>query len=157
MADFLSELSRQQVAVSRRIADALVRTLTTTPGIGADVIAMFAPEAGRAANTGPDPDAFVALLTSELGRATKLSVSGFTDLIAGLIVRSNSYTSRPFPVPSPVAIAMIAAKADVMPSVVFYAVAHMREMPSLPLLGRIENDRLIPDQFALDLWKAATN
>lgn len=157
MADFLSELGREQTALSRKIADALFRTLTTTPGIDADVIAMFSQDAGRALRAGSDKEAYEALLLAELGRGTKLALTGFTDLVAGLIVRTNGYQMRPFPTPSPVAVAMLAAKAGIMPSVVAYTVAHMQAMPRLPLLGRIENDRLIPDRSALEQWKSATN
>jgi hypothetical protein len=157
MADFLSDLSREQAVLSRKIADVLLRTLTTTPGIDKSVIALFAPDAARRPRTGPDKEAFEAALLAELGRAVKLSVTGFTELVAGLIVRSNDFKARPFPVPSPVAVAMLAAKSEVTPSVVAYAVAQMQTLASLPLLGRIENDRLIPDRAALEQWKSSAN
>jgi len=155
MANFLSDLSQQQVALSRKIADVLLRTLTTTPGIDKSVIALFAPETAHRPRTGPDKEGFEAALLAELGRAVKLSVTGFTELIAGLIVGSNDYKARPFPVPSPVAVAMLAAKTEIMPSVVAYTVAQMQTRVSLPLLGRIENDRLIPDRASLERWNAA--
>jgi hypothetical protein len=56
--------------------------------------------------------------------------------------------------PDPVQAAAIAVKGDVTPSTMAFVVARLREMDSLPLLGRIDQGCLIPDQPALDQYKS---
>jgi hypothetical protein len=154
MADFLSELRRQQLLLARRIAEALFRELTSLPSQDARLIAMFSPAASLAVNAKSDKNAYAAFLSAELERAVILAVSSISDVIAGKIIHSNDFGVRPFPIPDAIVTAWIAVKVSVMPSVVSYAATHMSQPGTLPLLGKIDDGDLTPDTSALNKWKA---
>ncbi len=149
MADFLSRLSRAQAELGSEIAAALITALDPHMENG-EVMAAFVPcvvEDG-------DEDAIRALYGADLERGATLSVRGYCDWAAVQIVRSNGYAARPFPIPDAVTTAVIAARCGTLPSVLAFVVARLRERDDLPLLGRLDQGCLIPDQRALEAWKA---
>lgn len=153
MPDFLSDLSRSQIPVARKIAVDLLGALIPKHRRDLRVVSMFVPIITPASEIDADEDALLHFLGAEIELAVIKAVHAYSDWVACEIIRTGGYAARPFPIPDAVQAAAIAVKGDVTPSVVAFAVARMREMDSLPLLGRVDQGCLIPDQPALDRYK----
>lgn len=155
MADFLSDLSRELVPVACQVAEALFKALTTRPGVNVEVVARFSSLAGQAASRNDlDPSAYLSMLSADLEHETALAVRGYVDWAACAIIRSDDYSARPLPMPDAIAIAAIAVKSGANPCVIVFTADRLRELDAVPVLGRVDQGRLIPNRARLDLYKA---
>lgn len=75
-----------------------------------------------------------------------------TDAVASGIIRSNDFGPRPIPAMSEDAQKRLVAEGHVVSELIPVLMDYVKESSELPLLGKIKNGNLIPDQVALLAW-----
>ena len=149
MADVLSTHSRARAELGSKIAEKLIRELDPHM-CDHDKMVSFVPHVIMEG----DENAIKALYGAEIVRDAVLAVQEYCDWVATSIVLSKGYAARPLPSPDVITMAKMVARRDIRPLTLVYVIAQLREEDALPLLGRIDQGCLIPDQAEIDAWKA---
>ena len=95
---------------------------------------------------------YAVLLNQDVSRQVFEAVIGYTDHLGCSLVR-NGLTTMPLPLDSEINYETISEKYGPSVPLIRDVVARMNVQASLPLIGRLEQGKMVPDVETLSKWK----
>lgn len=99
-----------------------------------------------------DPEAVRITYEKEVEIQVTRAVEGYIDWAACRIVRNGDFEPIDLPIPSIVDTLSITSEYDVKAGVLRFVIERLREDVAVPLLGKMVNGYLVPDEAALKEW-----